>query len=39
VSSPAPIYWRFALHAYIPCANILALRVQSVNMYVYLVDV
>ena len=36
VSSPAPIYWRFALHAYIPCANILALRVQSVKAWVRL---
>ena len=31
MSSPAPIYWRFALRTYIPCANILAVRVQSAN--------
>ena len=31
LSSPAPIYWRFALSMYCPCANILALRVLSVN--------
>ena len=29
ISSPAPIYWRFALRVYCPCANILALCVLS----------
>ena len=31
VSSPAPIYWHFALRVYWPCANILALCVLSVK--------
>ena len=31
VSSPAPIYWCFALRVYSPCANILALCILSVN--------
>ena len=30
-SSLAPIYWRFALRAYCPCANLLAFRVLSVK--------
>ena len=32
VSLPAPIYWRFTLCVYSPCANILAFRVLNVNL-------
>ena len=33
VNSPAPIYWRIALCVFSPYANILALRVLSVNTF------